>query len=110
LVASADKGAIEGRGHPMKPLPMSLAHSLDGITIHRIIEQEGPFFDALEFFPDLTDELLAENRWLQPDYIDAGGRLILCVQSYVVRTPITRSSSIPASATTSRARGGLSGT
>jgi glyoxylase-like metal-dependent hydrolase (beta-lactamase superfamily II) len=71
----------------MKPLPMSLAHSLDGITIHRIIEQEGPFFDALEFFPDLTDELLAENRWLQPDYIDAGGRLILCVQSYLVRTP-----------------------
>ena len=30
----------------MKPLPMSLAHSLDGITIHRIIEQEGPLFDA----------------------------------------------------------------
>lgn len=71
----------------MKPVPMSLAHSLDGITIHRIIEQEGPFFDALEFFPDLTEELLAENRWLQPDYIDPGGRLILCVQSYVVRTP-----------------------
>ena len=66
---------------------MPLAYSLDGITIERIVEQEGPFFDARQFFPDLTDELLAENRsWLQPHFIDAAGRLILCVQSYVVRT------------------------
>ena len=66
---------------------MSLAHTLDGITINRIVEQEGPLFDARQFFPSLTEELLAENRsWLQPNYIDAAGRLMLCVQSYVVRT------------------------
>ena len=66
---------------------MSRAYSLNGITIERIVEQEGPFFDALKFFPALTDELLGENRWLRPDYIDASGRVILCIQSYVVRTP-----------------------
>jgi hypothetical protein len=31
-------------------------------TIHRIVEQEGPFFEALKFFPTLTRELLDENR------------------------------------------------
>ena len=24
------------------------------VTIHRVVEQEGPFFDPLEFFPTLT--------------------------------------------------------
>ena len=44
---------------------------MGSITIHRIVEQEGPFFDALEFFPALTKELLEENRaWLQPRYIE----------------------------------------
>ena len=59
------------------------------ITIHRVVEQEAPFFAALEFFPTLTPELLEENLpWLQPNYIDpATGKLVLCVQSYIVRTP-----------------------
>jgi glyoxylase-like metal-dependent hydrolase (beta-lactamase superfamily II) len=59
------------------------------ITIHRVVEQEAPFFAALEFFPTLTPELLEENlSWLQPKYIDpATGKLVLCVQSYIVRTP-----------------------
>jgi glyoxylase-like metal-dependent hydrolase (beta-lactamase superfamily II) len=66
---------------------MTLGHQLGEITIHRIVEQEAPFFDALQFFPSLTKELLAENRsWLQPHYIDAAGRVILCIQSYLVRT------------------------
>jgi glyoxylase-like metal-dependent hydrolase (beta-lactamase superfamily II) len=57
-------------------------------TIHGIVEQEGPFFDALQFFPAMTRELLDENRkWLQPRFIDAQDRLMLCIQSYVVRTP-----------------------
>jgi glyoxylase-like metal-dependent hydrolase (beta-lactamase superfamily II) len=58
------------------------------ITIHRIVEQEGPFFAPLEFFPTLAPELLEENRsWLQPTYIDpATGKLVLCIQSYLVRT------------------------
>src|SRR5919107_3044682 len=60
------------------------------LTIHRIIEQEEPLFDPLEFFPSLTRDRLDENRaWLE----DAGaldratGKLRLCVQSYLVRTP-----------------------
>ena len=59
------------------------------IAIHRVVEHEAPFFAALEFFPTLTPELLEENlSWLQPKYIDpATGKLVLCVQSYIVRTP-----------------------
>jgi len=56
-------------------------------TIHRIVEQEGPFFDAMQFFPTITRELLDENRgWLQPRFLDARDQLMLCIQSYVVRT------------------------
>lgn len=61
---------------------------LGDITIHRIVEQEAPFFDALTFFPSLTKELLAENRsWLSPRYFDAADKVVLCIQSYVVKTP-----------------------
>jgi hypothetical protein len=60
------------------------------IVIHRVVEQEGPFFDPLEFFPSLTPELLEENRgWLTEggclDRLD--GQLVLCIQSYLVQTP-----------------------
>lgn len=62
--------------------------SLGNITIHRVVEQEAPFFDALEFFPTLTKETLAENRaWLTPTFVDPAGKLILCIQSYVIQTP-----------------------
>jgi glyoxylase-like metal-dependent hydrolase (beta-lactamase superfamily II) len=61
---------------------------LGDIEIHRIVEQEGALFDARTFFPGLTPELLAENRaWLQPRFLDAADRLMLCVQSYIVKTP-----------------------
>jgi glyoxylase-like metal-dependent hydrolase (beta-lactamase superfamily II) len=59
------------------------------ITIHRVVEQEGPFFDALEFFPSLTPESLAENRgWMMDGgYLDRqNGQVVLCIQSYLVRT------------------------
>lgn len=59
---------------------------LGDITVERIVEQEGAFFSAAEFFPDLTAELLAENAWLRPRFIDAEGMVILCIQSYLVRT------------------------
>jgi hypothetical protein len=49
-------------------------------TIHRIVEQEGPFFEAMQFFPDITKELLDANRsWLQPRFIDARDQLMLCI-------------------------------
>jgi len=59
------------------------------ITIHRVVEQEGPFFNPLEFFPSLTPELLEENRGWMTDggYLDRqSGQLVLCIQSYLVQT------------------------
>jgi glyoxylase-like metal-dependent hydrolase (beta-lactamase superfamily II) len=67
---------------------MTMRIGVGAITIHRIIEQEGPFFDALAFFPSLSQELLAENRpWLRPRFLDAQDRLVLCIQSYLIETP-----------------------
>jgi len=36
--------------------------ALQDVTIHPVIEQQGSWFDALQFFPSLTKELLDENR------------------------------------------------
>jgi glyoxylase-like metal-dependent hydrolase (beta-lactamase superfamily II) len=67
---------------------MTTAISLKDITIHPVVEQQGAHFDTLEFFPTLPKEVLEENRpWLQPAFIDpATGRLVLCVQSFVIKT------------------------
>ncbi|HQT76951.1 MAG: MBL fold metallo-hydrolase [Rhodospirillales bacterium 20-64-7] len=58
------------------------------MTIHRIIEMEVGFTPALEFLPKLTPALLEENRsWLKsPMALDDQDRLVLCFQSYIVRT------------------------
>ncbi|WP_407178352.1 MBL fold metallo-hydrolase [Bradyrhizobium sp. STM 3562] len=68
---------------------MSLSFNVGDLSIHRVIEQETTFLPALEMFPDLTPELLAENRaWLrQARALDDADALILCFQSYVVKTP-----------------------
>ena len=67
---------------------MSARIEIGSATIHRVIEQEGPFFDVMQFFPTLTRELLDQNReWLQPRFVDAEDRLMLCIQSYIVKTP-----------------------
>src|SRR5215469_879574 len=69
--------------------PMTAAIKLADITIHPVVEQQAPFFAPLEFFPTLTKELLEENRsWMQPVFLDpASGKLVMCVQSFVVKTP-----------------------
>jgi glyoxylase-like metal-dependent hydrolase (beta-lactamase superfamily II) len=52
-----------------------------------VVEQEGAWFDAFNFFPGLTRELFEENRsWLEPRYFQ-DSKIVLCVQSYLVRTP-----------------------
>ena len=68
---------------------MSLKLSAGELTIHRIIEQETTFLPALDMFPALTEDLLAQNRdWLRKaGAIDADDMLILCFQSHIVRTP-----------------------
>jgi glyoxylase-like metal-dependent hydrolase (beta-lactamase superfamily II) len=68
---------------------MSLKFEVGDLTIHRVIEEETTFLPALELLPALTPELLAENRaWMRKaGAIDASDVLILCFQSYVVKTP-----------------------
>jgi glyoxylase-like metal-dependent hydrolase (beta-lactamase superfamily II) len=68
---------------------MSLKFTNGDLTIHRVIEQETTFLAALDLFPTLTEELLAQNRdWMRKaGAIDADDMLILCFQSYIVRTP-----------------------
>jgi len=67
---------------------MSLTFKAGDMTIHRVIEDETTFRPALQFFANLTPELLAENRsWLQPKALDPDDLLLICFQSYVVRTP-----------------------
>lgn len=62
--------------------------TLKDITIHPVVEQQGPFFDALGFFPALTEAMLEENRsWLSPTFVDADNKLVLCIQSFVIKTP-----------------------
>lgn len=67
---------------------MTTTMRVGDITVHRVIEQETAFLPALEAFPTLTAERLAANRdWLQPSALDADDVLVLCFQSYVLRTP-----------------------
>ena len=68
---------------------MSLRFSVGDLTIHRLIEQETTFLPALEMLPGLTPDLLTENRpWMrEAAALDAQDVLILCFQSYVVKTP-----------------------
>ena len=68
---------------------MSLKFSVGDLTIHRVIEQETTFLPALEMLPGLTPEVLAENRaWMQQaKALDEQDTLILCFQSYVIKTP-----------------------
>jgi glyoxylase-like metal-dependent hydrolase (beta-lactamase superfamily II) len=68
---------------------MSLKLSVGDLIIHRIIEQETTFLPALELLPTLTPELLAENRpWLLGNgALDSKDLLVLCFQSYLVKTP-----------------------
>jgi hypothetical protein len=57
---------------------MSAPITLNDITIHPVVEQEGPFFTAKEFFPTLSSELFDENRsWLVPQFIDPAGGVML---------------------------------
>lgn len=59
------------------------------MTIHRIVEMEAPFMDAMAFLAGLTPEVLEEHRgWLEPTALEPiTNKLILCFQSYIVQTP-----------------------
>jgi len=66
---------------------MTMTFKAGDMTVHRIVEMECAFTPALEFLPGLKPEVLAENRsWMSPAALDANDNLVLCFQSYVVRT------------------------
>ena len=59
---------------------MKTAIGLEDVTIYPVVEQQGPFFDAMEFFPTLTKELLEENRWWLPgDPLEMAARALYIV-------------------------------
>jgi glyoxylase-like metal-dependent hydrolase (beta-lactamase superfamily II) len=62
--------------------------ALKDVTIHPVVEQQGAFFDFLEFFPKLSKEQFEENRsWLEPTFVDpATQRLVLCIQGFLIKT------------------------
>jgi glyoxylase-like metal-dependent hydrolase (beta-lactamase superfamily II) len=68
---------------------MRTSYSVNDMTIHRIVEQEQGFTPMLEFLPTLAKETLEENlSWLAPGgYSRDTGNVVLCFQSYVVKTP-----------------------
>jgi glyoxylase-like metal-dependent hydrolase (beta-lactamase superfamily II) len=61
---------------------------LGDITINRILELEAPLATPLEFFDEAVPEAVAPHRhWLEPKALDpVSGKMILPVQSYLVRT------------------------
>src|ERR1043165_5387711 len=68
---------------------MRTSFSVNDMTIHRIVERESGFTSMLDFLPTLSKETLGENlSWLAPGgYDSATGNVVLCFQSYVVKTP-----------------------
>jgi glyoxylase-like metal-dependent hydrolase (beta-lactamase superfamily II) len=67
---------------------MATPITLKDITIHPVIEQEGPFYEATKFFPALSRETLDDNRsWLTPTFVDPAGKVVLCIQSFLIKTP-----------------------
>jgi glyoxylase-like metal-dependent hydrolase (beta-lactamase superfamily II) len=73
----------------MIEVPMTVVIERSDLTIHRIVEQPAALFDPFTFLAGLTPELLEDNRsWLEPAALDPRtGKLVMCIQSYVVRTP-----------------------
>jgi glyoxylase-like metal-dependent hydrolase (beta-lactamase superfamily II) len=67
---------------------MTTRFDVGDTTIHRIVEMEHSIGPIREFLPNLTAELLDENRaWLQPAALNAQDEIVLCFQSHVIRTP-----------------------
>jgi glyoxylase-like metal-dependent hydrolase (beta-lactamase superfamily II) len=67
---------------------MRTTFTFGDIRIDRVVELECPIRPARVFLPSLTQDMLDENRhWLRPDALDAQDWLVLCFQSYVIRTP-----------------------
>ena len=62
---------------------------LGEIEITSVLEQVAEFMTLEEFFNGFTPEIFEMNKdWLLPDVVSpASGKMILPIQSYLVRTP-----------------------
>jgi hypothetical protein len=59
-----------------------LCFAAGDLTVHRIVEFTGPLIGLRQMLPELSEEMLAENRaWLAPDALSADDRAILTFQS-----------------------------
>jgi glyoxylase-like metal-dependent hydrolase (beta-lactamase superfamily II) len=68
---------------------MSGTQGVGDFGLTRVVEMEGPTFAPGELFPDATADVFeAHKDWLVPRHVDpATGQLVMCVQTYIVRTP-----------------------
>jgi glyoxylase-like metal-dependent hydrolase (beta-lactamase superfamily II) len=57
------------------------------ISVARVVEAEGPFAPIDFLLPGFTAELLRENPWLQPAFVDEASRAVMSFHSYVLKTP-----------------------
>src|SRR5678816_4436560 len=62
---------------------------LGDVTIDRLVELEGPGYDANFFFPDSIPEAWdAEMSWLAPHFYDLKAKTyVRAIQGFLVRTP-----------------------
>jgi len=61
--------------------------TIGDIAVARVVEWAGPF-TALDFLlPQASPQLLREHAWLQPQFVDEEGRVVMSFHSYLVRTP-----------------------
>jgi glyoxylase-like metal-dependent hydrolase (beta-lactamase superfamily II) len=67
---------------------MRTSFDVNDMTIHRIVETEYAYVPVLKFLPGLSQEQLEESRsWMQPTALDPTDKLIICFQSFLVKTP-----------------------
>ena len=52
---------------------MTTAISLEDITVHPVVEQQGPFFDVMEFFPTLTQGAARGEPFLAAAHVHRSG-------------------------------------
>ena len=74
------------------------------MKITRVAELGGAPFPSTFMFPEATPELVQRHAWLRPHFAHEDGRLFGSIHSFVIESANGASSSIPASATTRRAR------
>lgn len=61
--------------------------NIGDVTVDRLIESEGPFFDPAFFFPDSNPEAIKDQMdWLKPHFMAPDGGLIGSIHTYIIRT------------------------